>query len=112
MMNRIFEESEKLVDMELSLAQHNRGMFFHSPAEGLGVIMEEVDEAIEALSYIDKYFEDLKKAIYADYEDDAVDISYKLERAAQELMCEACQVAAMARKYHESFREIEEVEDE
>ena len=74
---------------------------FHSPHEGYAVILEEVEEAEEALGEVKRWTEYLWGNVRKDMTPDGLD---ELYTEAMNLATEAIQVAAMALKFQESMK--------
>ena len=93
---------EVLVDKELQAALEEYGLFA-SKHEAYAVILEEADEAKEELETLEMCLKNLWEAIK---ENDTVQIPlcvHDVKRVAIDLVCEAIQIAAMCRKYEETF---------
>lgn len=80
---------------------------FNSTHEGYAVILEEVDEAKEAMTQVEqqcsRLWHNVKNNYFSVREHSFVELGY-LEQVAINLACEAIQVAAMARKFRDSIK--------
>lgn len=107
-MNAVKQEVEKLVQKELESA-NQRFPMFRSDHEGYAVIKEEIEESEQALEntklYLNLFWIGVKENLVHER-----NIKY-LKRYAEELACEAIQVAAMAQKFINSQKEREKSED-
>jgi len=93
---------EELVAKELALA-NGENPAFRSPHEGYAVILEEVEELLEAVRNTKDRTDGLWRNVKGD---DSRSVSFEinwLENMATNAACEAIQVAAMCRKYRESL---------
>lgn len=107
MMTRLLETVRGLVDYELADARSVHGEYFHSPHEGYGVLMEEVQEAADEVRSVERLTdEDMLRFVRmcADGRGSTLLISRlkSLKRDAIAAACEYIQVAAMAQKMRES----------
>lgn len=97
-MNAVETHIRNLVEIELSAA-NERFPQFHSAHEGYAVILEEVEECGDELSAI---YEEQKRTWDAIRGNgDPRDYVFLMMVYAQNLACEAIQVAAMCRKFME-----------
>lgn len=97
-MNAVEQDVRALVDKELAAA-NERFPQFHSAHEGYAVILEEVEECGDELSAI---YEEQKRTWDAIRGNgDPRDYVFLMMVYAQNLACEAIQVAAMCRKFME-----------
>lgn len=103
-MNAVKEDVEKLVQKELESANQSFPMF-RSDHEGAAVICEEIQESEQALENAKTYFHLLWLGIKKNLVHER-NIQY-LKRYAEDLACEAIQVAAMAQKFIDSQKERE-----
>ena len=113
MMTKLLEKVRGLVEAELADARSIHGEYFHSPHEGYGVLMEEVQEAADEANSL-KYLADESLLRYvkacADGRGDAL-IKARLKNMsciALKAACEYIQVAAMAQKMLESVEKLSE----
>lgn len=107
-MNSVKQDVEKLVQEELESA-NQRFPMFRSDHEGYAVIKEEIEESEQALENTKVYL----RLLWIGVKENLVherNIKY-LKRYAEELACEAIQVAAMAQKFIDSQKEREKSED-
>lgn len=102
MMGKTLHGVRCLVSKELTMARRTNGDAFHSPHEGYGVTMEELDEAREEVKNAQLAAESLLYAIRKDNWRRVNGLLKDLERHAILAACEYIQVAAMARKMRES----------
>ena len=103
-MNSVKSDVEKLVQKELESA-NQRFPMFRSDHEGAAVIFEEIQESEQALENAKTYFHLLWLGVKGNLLHER-NIQY-LKRYAEELACEAIQVAAMAQKFIDSKKERE-----
>lgn len=106
-MNAVKEDVEKLIKKELESA-NQRFPMFRSDHEGYAVIKEEIEESEQALENTKVYL----KLLWIGVKENLVherNIQY-LKRYAEELACEAIQVAAMAQKFIDSQKVREKSE--
>lgn len=111
-MKHLKEEMHKVAENELSRANANFPLF-NSPHEGYAVILEEYEEAHEALEQVKSSLDVLWERVKG------IDIACFLKKKtlpmaiyedAINAACEMVQVAAMLLKYEMSFPHIEESE--
>lgn len=98
----IKSDVEKLVAKELDLANENNPAF-HSPHEGYGVLLEEIEELLEAVKNVKDRTRGLWLNVKSNDEKTALHEINWIENMALNAACEAIQVAAMCRKYRESL---------
>lgn len=103
-MNAVKQEVEKLVQKELESADQKFPVF-HSDHEGAAVIFEEIQKSEQALENAKTYFHLLWLGVKENLVHER-NIQY-LKRYAEDLACEAIQVAAMAQKFINSQKERE-----
>lgn len=96
-----------LVANEYIMAAVKFGEFFASPHEGYAVIKEEVEETYEDLESLKWHLDYLWRSVRADDPDNYRDAAGTIQTKAVELASEAIQVAAMAKKFLETFRDEE-----
>lgn len=106
-MNAVKEDVEALVEKEL-LAANERYPLFHSPHEGYAVMLEEYDEAKDALDALGDLLGQTWEAVKGDNAGALRIAGDALRRAAMSAACEHIQVAAMARKFEMSRRAWDE----
>ena len=106
-MNAVKADVEKLVQKELESA-NQRFPMFRSDHEGYAVIKEEIEESEQALENTKVYLNLLWVGVKGNLVRER-NIKY-LKRYAEELACEAIQVAAMAQKFIDSQKEREKSE--
>lgn len=107
MMTKLLEQVRGLVADELAESRKNFDEYFHSPHEGYGVLMEEVQEAADEVESVKRLTdESLLRYVKAcaDGRGSVLALSRLkgLERDAINAACEYIQVAAMAQKMRES----------
>lgn len=107
-MNTIKSDVEKLVQKELESA-NQRFPMFRSDHEGYAVLKEEVEESKQALVNAETYLNLLWLGVKGNLVHER-NIQY-LKRYAEDLACEAIQVAAMAQKFIDSQKAREKSED-
>lgn len=98
---------ENLMAKEYVMAAIDHGEYFMSPHEGYAIIKEEVEEAQAEIDSVNWHLEYLWRMVRAENPDGYIDAAQIVERKALQLACEAIQVAAMAMKFIESFRDEE-----
>lgn len=103
-MTKYADDCAILIHGEMEEGIKNYGLFA-SPHEGLAIIMEEVEEAREAMTDTEEFFQHMKDCVYADDVKYAAWNAGKLRKKAMNLMIEAMQVAAMAEKFVKTFGE-------
>lgn len=98
----IKSDVEKLVAKELDLANENNPAF-HSPHEGYGVLLEEVEELQDEVKTVTQEVATWWSVVK--HNDVSINdfILDGIEKYAVNAACEAVQVAAMCRKYRESL---------
>lgn len=96
-----------LINRELSMARRTHGYYFHSPHEGYGVLMEELDEAREEDKRTKEAAEALLYAIRKGNARRVHGLLKDIEHHATLAAAEYVQVAAMARKMRETAQEEE-----
>ena len=106
-MNAVKEDVEKLVQKELESA-NQKFPVFHSDYEGAAVICEEIQESEQALENAKTYFHLLWLGIKKNLVHER-NIQY-LKWYAENLACEAIQVATMAQKFIDRQKEREKSE--
>ena len=110
-MNAVKQDVEKLVQKELGSA-NQRFPLFHSDHEGAAVICEEIQEAEYELECIKDRFQELWRSVKCNMTSEWISkINTVIVNRAQNLACEAIQVAAMAQKFIDSQKERERSED-
>ena len=106
MRQELIESVKKVVKEEREAAASIHPLF-HSTHEGYAVILEELDEARDALCNIElqqrRLWDNVKKDNFPSRDQSFVEVGY-LEKAAINLACEAIQIAAMAEKFIESVK--------
>jgi len=103
MMTKLIGQVLLLTGLELVEARKNNGFYFHSPHEGYGVIMEELDEAIDEVGQVVSLYANLLPSIRNENKTQLLADLIDLEERARLAACEFIQVAAMARKMAESL---------
>ena len=106
-MNAVQDDVVKLVDKELKSANKKFSMF-RSAHEGCAVILEEMEEAREALESTETLYRLLWKYTRENFngiETISATTNFIFRNAIQ-LACEAIQVAAMAKKFRESMEKF------
>lgn len=107
-MNAVKQDVEKLVQKEPKSA-NQRFPMFRSDHEGYAVIKEEIEESEQALENTKVYLNLLWIGVKGNLVHER-NIQY-LKRYAEELACEAIQVAAMSQKFIDSQKAREKSED-
>ena len=102
-MNAVKSDVEELVQKELESA-NQKFSTFHSDYEGAAIILEEIEEAKEALKYVENKFKCLWLYVKLDNEFSAT-MAEHIKEYAVDLSCEAIQVAAMAQQFIDSRKE-------
>ena len=103
-MKELIKDVTKLVNEELERTMKNYPLF-NSKHEGYAVIKEEIDEASDELQNININLEIMWNVIKNNKNTN--NFIYRLKDHAGLLAAEAIQVAAMAQKYIDSFKEAE-----
>ncbi len=101
-MHELFKSVETLIQEELDRA-NKKFPLFRSRHEGVAVIEEEVYEVTQEWKLVGNGFSNMKEAVFTDQEEIETGL---LEYHACLLVCEAIQVAAMARKFRKSKEEM------
>lgn len=96
-MTELTDKIKALAELELQDANANHPQF-HSLHEGYAVLLEELEEATEALEEAEAMRKILWIHVRRDDAAMAHSFAARLEKAAAELAAEAIQCAAMARK--------------
>lgn len=104
MMQKLKNSMYILADMELQEARTNNPVFFNSPHEGLGVILEEMEEAAYEMNKAIHHYKAFKDAVKDDRAPE--NLKYFGDRAISGA-CELVQVAAMVTKYIQSMERWE-----
>jgi len=107
-MDAVRKEVEDLVQKELESAN---SMFplFRSSHEGYGVIVEELEESEQEIKNARMYLDSIWHNIKHNRQDAIMDrIVGELKNSAIKLAIESIQVAAMAQKYLDSMRALDE----
>lgn len=102
MIDKLLEDVEKLAAEEMNRANLVHPLF-HSRHEGVAVIEEEVEECKEDMKAILSTHRWAKTCVYDDAVSGADETIKKLQHHALELAAEAIQVAAMCKKWEDSF---------
>ena len=101
MIDEIKKDVEKLVEEELRRCIKTKGLFVDGH-QAHGAIREEVEETVEDVEVMVQRLNNIWTAVRRDeYPAQAI---HQLKICAINAACEAIQVAAMARKYQQSFR--------
>ena len=109
-MSTIKSDVENLVQKELESA-NQRFPMFRSDHEGAAVICEEIQEAEYEFECIKDRFRELWRSIKCNMPPEwNYEINKVIVNRAQNLACEAIQVAAMAQKFIDSQKEREKSE--
>jgi hypothetical protein len=95
----LIDDISKVVKSELA-ASMNKFPLFSSPHEGYAVILEEVEEAEQALSSIKSYLNMSWDCVKCNA--NPIGTIKEIGKFAAYLACEASQVAAMAQKFIKS----------
>ena len=99
-MNAIKDDVQKLVMKELNNA-NEKFPLFESPHQGYAVILEEVEECMDELLSAQAALSDAW--YWIKHNDLALSQIKQVKEAAEKLICEAVQVAAMCDKYNMSL---------
>lgn len=108
-MKELLKNIDKAIEQELHTANKQHPLF-HSTHEGLGVLLEEVEEALTEQEKLCRHFNSFKSAVFDDsfLEKDADFSTLGLMATdAKYLAAEAVQVAAMCQKFVESFHKVQ-----
>ena len=106
-MNSVKQDVEKLVQKELEVA-NQKFPVFHSDYECAAVICEEIQEAEYELECIKDRFQELWRSVKCNMTSEWIsEINTVIMNRAINLACEAIQVAAMAQKFIDSQKEME-----
>lgn len=105
-MNALKEIISDLVDKEKTSAIKNHG-YAHSDHEALALLQEEIWEAETEMQRVRIYEHSLKKQVYTNNADLALEHICEIKNNAIKATCELIQVAAMCEKFIES-REVRE----
>ena len=110
-MSTIKSDAENLVQKELESA-NQRFPMFRSDHEGAAVICEEIQEAEYEFECVKDRFQELWRSVKCNMTSEWISkINTVIVNRAQNLACEAIQVAAMAQKFIDSQKEREKSED-
>ncbi|MGX7745672.1 hypothetical protein [Rhodopseudomonas parapalustris] len=104
MLDKIQPEIEKLVMEECNDRTRVKGLFIDGH-QAEGVIREEIEEARVEMNLVEEHFERFWTDIKNDNNMLAIIKADSIYKRAVFLSCEAVQVAAMAKKYIDSFKE-------
>lgn len=108
-MKELLNNIDKAIEQELHMANEQNPLF-RSTHEGLGVILEEVEEALTEQEKLCRHFNSFKASVFDDsfLEKDADFSTLGLMATdAKHLAAEAVQVAAMCQKFVESFCKVQ-----
>lgn len=108
-MNALKEIISDLVDKEKTSAIKNHG-YAHSDHEALALLQEEIWEAGTEMQRVRIYEHSLKKQVYTNNDDLALEHICEIKNNAIKATCELIQVAAMCDKFIES-REVREYDE-
>jgi hypothetical protein len=103
-MNAVEKEVKELVEKELKSA-NEKFPLFRSAHEGYAVILEEVEEAQEEMSYTANSLEYLWHDIKLNDNINLKNNIRVIKKHALNLVCETIQVAAMAQKFIDSLED-------
>lgn len=92
-----------LVKNEQERAANEYGEFFHTAHEGYAVLKEEVEEATHDMAGCERIINDLWTSVKNNSNGTAVIAAKEIYRRASFLAMEAIQVAAMAKKFGDSY---------
>jgi hypothetical protein len=106
-MNAVEKDIELLVEKELKSANEKFPMFA-SAHEGYAVLLEEVEEAELELVSCKNCLDALWYEVKSNNKDLKKSATLRLKQLAQNLSCEAIQVAAMAQKFIDSSEDKEQ----
>lgn len=101
-MTKHAHECELLIQAELADIIEEHGLFA-SQHEGYSVIREEIREARCEYKSAKRKLKDLEDAIWMGSTSMSVDVANRIDKAATNLMVEAMQIAATARKFQKTF---------
>lgn len=104
-MNAVEDKIPALVAEELNAANREHDGF-HSLHEGYAVLLEEVQEAKEALDAIHLELAEVWDGVWHDDQARSACCAERLEIHAVRLAAEALQVAAMAHKFQDFGRDV------
>lgn len=97
-------ECERLILAEMQDGIEANGLFA-THHDGMGVIEEEVEEALNSMTDCESAFDGLRSAVFHDSNQEALSYAEDVYVYGRSLMIEAMQVAAMAEKYIRTFGE-------
>ena len=97
MMADLIKTVQLVTELEKRRANAKFGMM-HSKNEGYGVLAEEVDEMMEQINIINRYFDSLVRVIRYDLRELDGDLK-KIKNSAMLAACECIQVAAVAQRF-------------
>lgn len=108
--NMFGKETEQIIETAINSKKENAienyGPTYNSDHEGYAVLKEEIEEADSALKYIQDELCDLWKVIKInDYPKYKQEIIKRIVKEAKNLAMEACQIAAVGKKFLEIFGE-------
>lgn len=103
-------EAVQMIEHEMNTRIKERGKFVDGH-QGYAVILEEVEEAEAELEGVKAATDALKKAVFQENDEIAFSLADSIYRYAKNGMLELMQVAAMAGKYMESFKVVEDVKE-
>ena len=99
MMNHLYPGVDALVELEHKTIVDKYGEGYHSDHEGYAVMLEEVEEATEALREVQQHL----ACAWQDVREDARKLLgseiLRVEHHAKDLAAEAVQIAAVARRW-------------
>jgi len=108
-MKKLIVQVEKLTEEELKNSMIKFPLF-NSTHEGYAVIKEEVEEAAEELENVNFSLSSIWRNVKINDKETAIKHAGHLKDFAIKLAAEAIQVAAMAQKFTDSFKEVEKIE--
>lgn len=97
MMADLIKTVQLVTELEKRHANVKFGML-HSKNEGYGVLAEEIDEVMEQINIINRYFDSLLRVIRYDLRELDGDLK-KIKNSAMLASCECIQVAAVAQRF-------------
>lgn len=97
MMADLIKTVQLMTELEKRNALAKHGIL-HSRNEGYGVIAEEIDEVMEQINIINRYFDSLVRVIRYDLRELDADLK-KIKNSAMLAACECIQVAAVAQRF-------------